>query len=255
MLKTASLASGSSGNSYFLKNEDGLFIFDLGISFKRLKEKLERFSFNVSEISAIFISHEHSDHIKGLKTFIKNFPDKPIFVSTKTYVKIKDNYENGSFLFFEPGDKLSFKNFEIILPQKDHDAIEPVFFKIVSDSGIVSIITDFGFSNEEIKNAVSESRVLYLEFNYDLNMLEQGFYPEILKERIKSRIGHFSNLNAMNLLKQYHNGNLEYLIVSHVSEKNNTYQKALKSAFKAVSNNVKVMVATQSHCTEPIEVF
>ncbi len=254
MLRTAALASGSSGNSYFLKNEEGLFIFDIGISLRQLKQRLENFSLALSDVTAVFISHEHGDHIKGLRTFINNFPDIPIFVSTKTYWKIKDRYENASFVFFNPGDKIKFKNFEIDLYKKYHDAIEPVFFKISTDSGILSIITDFGFPNREILRAVSESRILYLEFNYDLHMLESGFYPEILKERIKSKLGHFSNCDASNLLNQSANGNLEYLIISHVSEKNNTYRKALNSAKKIIGEKSQIIVAKQKECSSIIEI-
>ena len=255
MLKTAALASGSSGNSYFVKNEEGLFIFDIGISLRQLKKGLEKFSLTLSDITAVFISHEHGDHIRGLKTFINNFPDTPIFVSTKTYWKIKDKYENGSFVFFSPGDKIAFKSFEIFLYEKKHDAVEPVFFKIITESGILSIITDFGFPNREIMKAVFESRVLYLEFNYDLHMLESGFYPDILKKRIKSKLGHLSNCDASDLLKKYANGNLEYLIVSHVSEKNNTYNKALNSAKKNIGENSKIIMAKQKEGSSIIELF
>ena len=254
MLKTAALASGSSGNSYFIKNEDGLFIFDLGISFKRLKESLKNFSFKPEDISAVFISHEHSDHIRGLKTFIKYLPDIPIFVSAKTYFRIKEKFEDGAFVFFTPGDKLTFENSEIFLYEKYHDAIEPVFFKVSSENGIVSIITDFGSSNKEITKAVSESRILYLEFNYELSMLETGMYPEILKERIKSKLGHFSNCDASDLLKQYANGNLEHLIISHVSEKNNTYERAFESAKKIMEEKANIIIATQSLCSKLIEI-
>ncbi len=255
MLKTAALASGSSGNSYFVKNEEGLFIFDIGISLRQLKQRLENFSLTLSDITAVFISHEHGDHIKGLKTFVRNFPDIPIFISTKTYWKIKDKYENGSFVFFNPGDKIAFKSFEIFLHKKYHDAIEPVFFKIVTESGVLSIITDFGFPNREIIKAVSQSRVLFLEFNYDLNMLESGFYPEILKDRIKSRLGHLSNCDASALLKEYGNGNLDYLVISHVSEKNNTYTKALNSAKKNIGESSKIIIAKQKECSTFIEIF
>jgi len=254
MLKTAALASGSSGNSYFIKNEDGLFIFDIGISFKRLKESLEEFSFTTEDITAVFISHEHSDHIRGLKTFMKKLPDIPIFISTKTFWKIKDRYENGSFVFFNPGDKITFKNFEIFLYKKQHDAIEPVFFKISTDYGVLSIITDFGYPNREILKAVSESRILYLEFNYDLYMLESGVYPEILKDRIKSKFGHFSNCDASDLLKQYANGNLEHLIISHVSKKNNTYERAFGAAKKIIGEKANIIIAPQSVCSKFIEI-
>ncbi len=253
MLKTASLASGSSGNSYFVKNEEGLFIFDLGISVKRLRSSLESFSLNISELEAVFISHEHSDHISGLKTFVKRYPHIPVFISSKTYQKIK--IKAPSFVFFEPGQTLYFKNFEIEFLRKPHDAVEPVFFKMKMDDGIVSIITDFGYPNDEIVKSISESRVLYLEANYDLRMLESGSYPRMLKERIKSKEGHLSNCQAANLLKSHYSEKLDYLILSHISEKNNTYDIAKNSIEKILGKkNFSLFVAKQKTPTPLIEI-
>ncbi len=253
MLETASLASGSSGNSYFVKNEEGVFIFDLGISVKRLKENLEKFGIDILDIRAVFISHEHGDHVKGLKTFVKYYPNIPVFISLKTYRQIKDSIPAESFVFFDTGDSLKFKYFEVELPPKLHDAIDPVFFKVKTDDGIVSIITDFGFPNKEIIKAVSESKVLFLESNYDERMLEEGKYPEVLKQRIRSHTGHFSNCDSGRLLDLHVGENLKYLILSHISENSNTYELAFKTVSKIVGNrDFKIITATQK---EPVSLI
>ncbi len=246
MLETASLASGSSGNSYFVKNEEGVFIFDLGINVKRLKENLEEFGISISDVKAIFISHEHSDHISGLKTFVKYYPDIPIFISLKTYRVIKDSMPAESFVFFDSNSTLKFKCFEVELPLKLHDAVEPVFFKVKTDDGIVSIITDFGFPNKEIIKAISESKVLFLESNYDERMLEEGRYPESLKQRIRSHTGHFSNCDSGRLLNLHVSEKLNYLILSHISENSNTYELAFKTVSKIIGKRgFKIITATQ----------
>ena len=222
MLKICSLGSGSRGNCIFIGSDDTKILIDAGFSALKIKNRLKEINECIDEIDAILITHEHQDHIKGIKTLSKyhNIPilfskDFPELYYEK--VTVKD--------FFAPGEEFKIKNFEISSFAVPHDAIDPVAFTVKFKNIKIGIATDIGKPNLLIKNRLLNCNVIFLEFNHDEQMLLYGPYPWELKQRIRSGYGHLSNDMAASLLKEIEWEGLRHVFISHISEKNNSLEK------------------------------
>ena len=221
-MKICSLASGSKGNSIFIGNDNCKILIDAGISCRQLELRLNKIEETLAEINAIFVTHEHSDHISGLKVVNKKFKI-PVFIAKNSFCKKYENIEN--IVFFEPGDLIKFKNFSIKTFSIPHDALDPVGYKISYKQHSIGISTDIGKPTYLIKETLKECDTLFLEFNHDEDLLIYGNYPWELKQRIKSNIGHLSNKQAIDILKEMHAKNI---FISHISEENNSHEKIFK---------------------------
>ncbi len=225
-MKFAALSSGSCGNCFYIKGRKGSFLIDCGISFKRVRESLLQLGENYKELKGIFITHEHTDHIKGIDVLARNL-NLPIFATKGT---IKNSFIcSDEFLInkIKNDETFLFCGMEISSFSKSHDAIEPISFKIRDRGKVLSIITDLGVSCKNVSDVVNESDFLVIESNHDLKMLEQGPYPYFLKERIKSEKGHLSNLHSAVCVLENGRRKLKNIILSHLSETNNTPKIAL----------------------------
>jgi len=184
------LGSGSSGNSFFIQNNENAILVDAGLSAKQITSRLETIKRSPDMIKGIFITHEHADHIRGADVLARYF-NIPIFATKKTI--------QNSFLCSNPDLINSIKNTEILnlagmeisAFSKSHQAADPVSFSITNGKTL-SIITDAGFACENIISAVNQSDFLCLESNHDEKMLVEGPYPYFLKQWIKSVNGHMS---------------------------------------------------------------
>jgi phosphoribosyl 1,2-cyclic phosphodiesterase len=232
MLKVCSLSSGSNGNAFFIKTGDDSFLVDAGISCKQIRLRLEQVGSHIDDIKGIFITHEHSDHIRGLDVLIRRFP-VPVYVTEKTYqnlpVAIDEKYLN----FIKSSGRFSINGTEIQALPKSHDAVDPALFIFHYKNKKVSVITDAGYGCGNVVEAVRGANVVFLESNYDEEMLRTGFYPPFLKKRIAGRHGHLSNIDAGSLIVEHAGPELEYVFLSHLSENNNTPTLAMQ-AFKSV---------------------
>ena len=229
-MKFSALSSGSSGNAFYIEDEkkNGILIY-AGISSKQICERLSLIGKNPEQIKAIFITHEHSDHIKGVDVFSRSF-NVPVFATKETI--------HSSSLIFNKNIKELGKNEEIkisglkISPfSKSHKAADPVSFLIKDKDNkkILSVITDCGYVCKNIEEAISLSDAIFLESNHDIKMLEDGKYPYFLKQWIRSDVGHLSNMQAALSILEFGNKNMKNLILSHLSENNNTPKHALKT--------------------------
>lgn len=225
-MKFCSLASGSSGNCFYVENKNSGILIDAGISAKRIVERLESINKKPENVKAIFITHEHSDHTRGADVFSRTF-NVPIFATKKTA---------DSFLLCSDEDKINIiKNneinnifsMEIRAFSKQHKAEDPISFAIKGDK-IMSIITDAGVCCENIIDAVANSNFLCIEANHDIEMLEKGPYPWYLKNWIKSDIGHLSNSQAGLCVLEYAKPKLKNIMLSHLSQTNNNPGLALE---------------------------
>ncbi len=229
------LASGSSGNSVLVSYAGVNILFDVGISAKQIRERLSLAGFDIGDISAAIISHEHHDHIMGAGVLSRRYGLK-ILASEKTMQYIIDEGKVGDIPnhdTFSRNTPFYMGDVEITAMPTPHSAVEPSAFIIRFPNGKkLSIATDLGHIPLPLRNEMKGSTMLILESNYDENMLKSGSYPRNLKEQIMSPIGHLSNCLSALSLKELITRETEYVLLAHLSENNNRPEIALHTAEK-----------------------
>lgn len=226
-MKVSALASGSSGNCFYIENDKSAILVDAGISCKKIIGSLSLIKRSPLKIKGIFITHEHSDHVKGADVFARKF-SIPIFATAKT---IKNSFlcSNESLLHkIKNNETIKIKNLNVKAFPKSHSASDPVSFTILNNK-LVSVMTDLGYLCKESISNISSSDFIFLESNHDINMLENGPYPEFLKSWIKSDEGHLSNKQAALGILEHAKDKLKHVVLSHLSETNNTPLRALST--------------------------
>ncbi|MBN2260772.1 MAG: MBL fold metallo-hydrolase [Clostridiales bacterium] len=239
-LSYCSLASGSAGNCHFISTETTHIILDFGMSTRYVKNSLEAIGFDIADVQGVFITHEHSDHIKGLKTFIKNY-NIPVYMNKCTFdfVKEKVREEDWDKVIIVEGNidmiigDISIVNFDI-----SHDAAHPTGYNFFHMDKKLSIVTDIGIMTDEVVSFLEQSNFLVIEANHDVNMLMFGPYPYYLKRRINSEIGHLSNEEAAKtVFKVYKTGKLKNVVLAHLSRENNMPELAHLTVQKYLEEN------------------
>lgn len=242
-MKVCAIASGSNGNSYYIESETDSIVVDLGISNKQFVQRMIYCNFKPNRLSAVVVSHEHSDHIRGIEMFCKTF-EVPIYITEKTFnaskLKINDRLVN----FFKPDKRFNLGSLSINPFLKNHDAVEPCSFLLNSEKQNVSVMTDIGMPCQNVLNALKLSDVSFLESNYDENMLLSGGYPHFLKKRVAGDTGHLSNYQASMLALEHAIPRLKKVFLSHLSENNNTPELAYNSFTKALNQRRDLSVET-----------
>ncbi len=223
MARVCRLFSGSSGNSTFVGNGDGGLLIDAGVSAKRICEALDGIGTDPQSIKGVFISHEHIDHIAGVRVFCSKF-GIPLFATKGTLeVMERDGHINGKFDTFclDEGD-MELDGFKIEHFPISHDCAEGCGYKIeLPDGRTAAVCTDLGFVSEQVKNALCSTDLIFFESNHDIDMLKTGCYPYPLKQRIMSHIGHLSNDACAEALPMFVKSGTTRIILSHLSEHNN----------------------------------
>ena len=237
MARICPLFSGSDGNSTYISYENGAFLVDAGASFKALSNAIQNCGGSVEEVRGIFITHEHSDHIKGLKPLI-NKTKMPVFASEKTLETLVETDAVPSGANLNPIDsELELFGAKICRFNTSHDCDGSSGYTFtLSGDNKIAVCTDLGVVTEEVRNALSGSKTVLIEANHNIEMLNKGPYPPQLKMRILSDKGHLSNNSCAaelpNLLKQ---GAINF-ILGHISKNNNTPLLALQSARAALAD-------------------
>ncbi len=250
MIQICALASGSNGNCYYVGNEKEAILVDAGISTKQILLRMKSKNLDPSLIRAVFISHEHSDHIRGAKYFEKRM-NVPIYMTSRTYYSLYSNFKPFYPKFFEPGDAVTIDSFKIQTFLKNHDATQPCSFRVEYNGISIGVFTDLGIACENVTTQLQQCQALFLETNYDEEMLKNGPYPFYLKKRVASQVGHLSNNQALELLKGHANKSLQHVFLSHISAQNNTPELALKTLSPLQSKYT--LQSTSRH--EPSEVI
>jgi len=234
-MKFCSLGSGSSGNSYVVSKNNTNILVDCGFSVSELEGRMAQREIKPTEITAIFLTHEHDDHSKGIFALAEKY-NKPIYLTYGTLKmcqkRIKKSY-NLTINIISPLDTLEFNDFIISIIPVPHDAREPVQFKFESEKTTLAIISDLGFGNKELINSIQHINALILESNHDENLLNKSRYPKNLKDRIRSSYGHLSNEESLEILKKINLDNLKWLGAAHLSKENNS-PELVKGAWKKV---------------------
>ncbi|MBD3204477.1 MBL fold metallo-hydrolase [Candidatus Woesearchaeota archaeon] len=238
-MEVSVLASGSSGNSTFVSTKSKKFLFDAGLSCRRIKKKLSSIGQDIKDIDAIFVSHEHIDHIRGLRV-IQKYHETPIYAEKLTHSKI--GLDNINHFIIEKAMKL---NGVSVKPMKTrHDAVNSCGFLIEENKKKIGIFTDLGCMTDNIKEELPEMDAIVLESNHDIDMLIDGPYPYFLKQRIMSDDGHLSNIDAGISIKENATEKLRTVFLSHLSQKNNTPDKAYETFTALINKNKALRIDT-----------
>ena len=249
-LYTTSLNSGSNGNCYYVGNESEAVIIDAGLSCRETEKRMQMLGLNMKKVKAIFISHEHSDHIKGVEVLSQKY-DLPVHISSLTAkhsgLRIKKHLENQ----LKENDPVTIGRLSINAFTKFHDAADPHSFSITCDGVTVGVFTDIGKPCDKLIRHFSLCHAAYLETNYDETMLENGRYPVYLKNRIRGGNGHLSNSQALEIFKMYKPAFMSHLFPAHLSKDNNS-PELVQRLFKENAGETKVIIASRH---EAIPVF
>jgi phosphoribosyl 1,2-cyclic phosphodiesterase len=248
MTEICALASGSNGNSYYIGNENEAVLIDVGIYYKLLIERIERAGLDKNKIKAAFISHEHTDHIQGARVTGKKL-GIPIFYTKTTFNKCYDKNKAENFAFFKPNTEYTIGNIQIYPFRKNHDASEPCSFRIELNGINIGVMTDIGIADQTLQTEFSKCDVVFLETNYDEEMLLKGIYPYYLKERVLSANGHLSNIQAKELIEKYASDNLNTIFLSHISAVNNSIE-IIDQTFAKLSRKYAIKYAPRHKHSE-----
>ena len=222
-LKLCSLRSSSKGNATIIFDHETKILVDCGVSGKVIENCLKEIGIEASEIDAIVITHEHSDHIKGVGVVSRKY-NLPIFATAGTWRAMKGqlgNIDEGNIRIFNVGESFMIKDIEVTPFKIPHDAAQPVGFTFEKDGTKVAVATDIGVMTKEIFDMIKGSRTVLLESNYDQLMLEAGTYPYELKRRIKGDLGHLCNEDAALTARDLIKTGTREIVLGHISQENN----------------------------------
>lgn len=252
MFRLCPIASGSSGNCTYVEAGDKRFLVDIGISGKKVIAGLEELGVAPESINGILITHEHSDHIKGVGIFNRKY-GIPIYATAKEWEKLMNDQMIGAVkeehrCVIEKDVYLEAGELKIMPYGIYHDAVDPVGYIFEYQGKKITLTTDCGMIDDRLLEKLKGSDGILLEFNHDVRMLEAGTYPFSLKKRILSDVGHLNNEAAAQALVSIYHPGLKWAVLGHLSKDNNVPDLAYLTAQTALAeNNIRV--------GEDIEVF
>lgn len=241
-LYICSLNSGSNGNCYYVGNDTDAVLVDAGISCREIEKRMKRCGLDPGRVRGVFISHEHSDHIRGVETLVKKYA-VPLYITPDTFAYSRLAVAREQVRSFSAYAPVGIGTLEITAFPKFHDAADPYSF-VVAHQGIkVGVLTDIGSHCDHVIRNFSQCHAAFLEANYDEKMLEEGAYPAYLKRRIRGKHGHLSNEQALELFVK-HRGPLSHLLLAHLSQHNNC-PDLVQELFERHAGKILVAVASR----------
>ncbi|MBP3943382.1 MBL fold metallo-hydrolase [Sphingobacteriaceae bacterium WQ 2009] len=247
-MKYAAIASGSNGNCYYIAQGEDIILVDAGINCKHMELRMLNLGINPAQVKALFITHEHTDHIKGLSVFCKRY-QIPVYLTAGTYAGSKLRLPEELVHLMAVDGEVQIGALTVQGIPKFHDAKEPCSFMVSNGQHQIAVLTDLGRACEHVIAAVSNCHVLFLEANYDAEMLAKGRYSYFLKNRISGGWGHISNASALAIFTEHRSESLQHLILSHLSGQNNTVE-IVETLFAPHCNGIQLTVATREKETE-----
>ncbi|RZT01999.1 MBL fold metallo-hydrolase [Cuneatibacter caecimuris] len=236
-MRFVSLASGSSGNCTYIGTDRTHILIDAGISCRRIEQGVESLDVKASELDGIFITHEHSDHICGLKILCKRY-GVPVYGTERTLERIRESDKKGEIdpeLYhpLEADCSLKLGGLEVIPFQNYHDAADPVAYRVETEEDgrkkSAAVITDLGHYTDYTVDHLKNLDGILIEANHDIRMLESGSYPYSLKRRILGDLGHLSNERSGQLLTELLHDGLKQVLLGHLSKENNYEELAYET--------------------------
>lgn len=236
-MRVINLASGSDGNLTYIESDNQKILLDMGLSCSETVKRLELIGVSPEQINAIIVSHEHSDHIKGIDIFASKF-NKPVYAHQDVWTTLEDKIKK-----VETKNRKTFEgdftlNHLLISPVELPHDVKCFGYSFIEGNNKLSVITDLGHVNDRILNSIKGSQIVYLEANYDRNMLLSGTkYPLALKRRIDGPNGHLSNIASAEVVEFLAKTGTRQVILSHLSKENNTPQLAFTSITTSLKNH------------------
>lgn len=246
-LFVSSLNSGSNGNCYYIGNQEEAILVDGGISCRETEKRMKRLGLSMKNIKAVFVSHEHGDHIHGVPAISKKHK-VPVYITAGTLNQGNLDLREDLVIPFRAYEPVTIGNLSVTAFPKFHDATDPHSFIVASSTVKVGIFTDIGIPCEHVKKHFAQCHAAFLEANYDEAMLHHGRYPLSLKERIRSDHGHLSNDQAMQLFTGHRPPFMSHLFLSHLSRDNNS-PKIVKELFAKVAGKTEIIIASRDRET------
>ena len=230
--QVAVLASGSKGNATVMRCEAGMVLVDAGISCRRIVQGMQKLGIRPSDLNAVFITHEHIDHVKGLETFTKKFP-VPVYASTGTWRGVKQtlprlDLQLCNWHILAPQTELTLGGLQVRSVSVSHDALEPAGYVFRCKGHMFGYVTDTGYVSDVLKRELDGAEVLVIESNHDPVLLKNGHYPPLLQKRILGTKGHLANETAGHLLATLQTLPWQ-VFLAHLSQENNTPDLALNT--------------------------
>jgi phosphoribosyl 1,2-cyclic phosphodiesterase len=242
-----SLNSGSNGNCYYIGTHTDAVLVDAGLSCRETEKRMKQAGLSMKTVKAIFVSHEHGDHIKGVSTLANKY-SLPVYITPLTA-------KNGPILIshlsrpFTANKPVAVGELLVTAFTKQHDAHDPHSFIIGHKEITVGVFTDIGIVCNQLTHYFKQCHAAFLESNYDEEMLENGRYPIHLKNRIRSGQGHLSNRQALELFREHRPPFMTHLLLSHLSKENNSPQLAAQ-LFAPHANGTNIIVASRYQASE-----
>jgi phosphoribosyl 1,2-cyclic phosphodiesterase len=238
-----SLNSGSNGNCYYVGNDNEAILVDAGISCREIEKRMDRLGLSMQKVKAVFVSHEHTDHIQGITVLSKKYR-LPVYITAPTLKYGRLKIEKDLIRSFSAHVPVWVGDLNISAFPKFHDASDPYSFMISYKGTRVGVFTDIGLPCENLISHFSQCHAAFLEANYDDEMLEKGGYPFYLKNRIRGGKGHLSNVQALELFKIHRPPYMSHLLLSHLSKNNNCPEK-VDSLFNQHADGIRIVIASR----------
>ncbi|OWK69307.1 MBL fold metallo-hydrolase [Pedobacter sp. AJM] len=243
-----SINSGSNGNCYYVGNENEAILVDVGLTCKEVEKRMLRLGLVIEKVKAIFISHEHSDHIKGLSVFARKYKI-PVYISVATLKNSKLTLDEQNTFGLSHTQNIQIGKLKITAFSKFHDAADPYSFTIECNAVRVGVFTDIGSVCDRLISQFKHCHAAFLEANYCANILANGQYPYFLKRRITGGRGHLSNTQALDLFMNHRPDYMTHLLLSHLSKDNND-PALVAQMFAPVAGNTLIKVASRDQESE-----
>ena len=252
-MKVKVLASGSKGNSTLIRTDKLNILIDCGVTYQYLALELDKINLTPKDLDYILITHTHSDHIKGLASLVKK-TDIKVYILEEMLDEINNKVPYDKIRYYE--NPLYLEDLKIELIRISHD-VEGVGFILECNNNSLVYITDTGYINRKYLPKMKNKNLYIIESNHDEEMLMEGPYPYILKQRVISDHGHLSNITTAGYLKEIIGDKTKTIVLAHISENNNTPELAFKTTkdmLKENNFNKKVIIAKQYESLDEIEV-
>ncbi len=234
MLRFISFGSGSSGNCYYLYTETDSLMIDVGVGIRTLKKHFHNYGLRIEDVRNILITHDHADHIKSVGSLSNDY-HLPVYTTSKVHSGIERNYcvrkkiAPANVRLIEKGVPFSLGNFRVTPFGVPHDSTDCVGYQVECEDNVFCLITDVGHITEEMHAFIANANYLVLESNHSVEMLQQGNYPQYLKDRILGPSGHLSNDDCARALAEHATERLRHVWLCHLSEENNHPELARKT--------------------------
>lgn len=251
-LFVASLNSGSNGNCYYIGNQDEAILIDGGISCRETERRMKRLELSIKKVKAIFVTHEHSDHIYGVPRLSRKHK-LPVYITDSTMKNGRLRLNAELVTHFKAYQPIQIGRLTVTPFPKFHDATDPHSFIVSGNEVNVGVFTDIGQSCEHVVKHFEQCHAAFLEANYDELLLEKGSYPLSLKKRIRDGHGHLSNTEALQLFMNHRPSYMSHLFLSHLSRNNNS-PRIVRDMFRKIAGRTEIVIASRDKETKVYQV-